>query len=264
VSGVRFYGFRYYDPETGRWPNRDPMGENGGINLYGFASNASLILFDLLGLEIHHLYSATQWQYKQKQHLYLWVWEYAGTSWVNHTIQSTEDKVSLITSVKGDDGSFKYKNSFSLIIWNVDIASSTKAVEFDCPCVNDLENLKGLMIFDFHVIKRKMFPFSLDLAVNDIPGEAIDSLGINFEHNDGNIKAKGNLNDTTVNFEVTWESGNAEASFVNFVILCPDGSGDYYALTNKGNAGSIDTSVFKRKDDTDGMNIGIFDPSGEE
>ena len=26
---VFYYGFRYYDPVTGRWPNRDPIGELG-------------------------------------------------------------------------------------------------------------------------------------------------------------------------------------------------------------------------------------------
>ena len=34
ASGVRFYGYRYYHPETGRWVNRDPIGEAGGANLY--------------------------------------------------------------------------------------------------------------------------------------------------------------------------------------------------------------------------------------
>jgi hypothetical protein len=29
---VDYYGYRYYDPETGRWPSRDPIGEPGGIN----------------------------------------------------------------------------------------------------------------------------------------------------------------------------------------------------------------------------------------
>jgi RHS repeat-associated protein len=50
VSGVRFYGFRYYDPETGRWPNRDPIGEFGGINLYSFNSNNSVLRYDFLGM----------------------------------------------------------------------------------------------------------------------------------------------------------------------------------------------------------------------
>ena len=30
-----YYGYRYYDPVTGRWPSRDPIEDNGGVNLYG-------------------------------------------------------------------------------------------------------------------------------------------------------------------------------------------------------------------------------------
>ena len=33
-SDLLYYGYRYYKPSTGTWPNRDPMGEVGGINLY--------------------------------------------------------------------------------------------------------------------------------------------------------------------------------------------------------------------------------------
>jgi len=29
-SGLYYYGYRYYDPVTGRWPSRDPIGERGG------------------------------------------------------------------------------------------------------------------------------------------------------------------------------------------------------------------------------------------
>jgi len=48
---VAVYGYRYYDPTTGRWPSRDPIGEKGGINLYGMVGNDSVNLVDLLGLE---------------------------------------------------------------------------------------------------------------------------------------------------------------------------------------------------------------------
>jgi RHS repeat-associated protein len=34
-----YYGYRYYSPELGRWINRDPSGEEGGINLYSFIRN---------------------------------------------------------------------------------------------------------------------------------------------------------------------------------------------------------------------------------
>ena len=51
IQGVNwyYYGFRYYDPETGRWPNRDPIAEQGGVNLYGFVGNDLIASVDVLG-----------------------------------------------------------------------------------------------------------------------------------------------------------------------------------------------------------------------
>jgi RHS repeat-associated protein len=51
-TGLYYYGYRYYDPVTGRWPSRDPIGERGGANLYGFLINDSLSHVDFLGLEL--------------------------------------------------------------------------------------------------------------------------------------------------------------------------------------------------------------------
>ena len=45
-----YYGFRYYDPVTGRWLNRDPLGESGGLNVYSFVNNKSTDRYDYLGL----------------------------------------------------------------------------------------------------------------------------------------------------------------------------------------------------------------------
>ena len=39
-----------YNPSTGRWLSRDPIGERGGVNLYGFVGNAPLDNQDALGL----------------------------------------------------------------------------------------------------------------------------------------------------------------------------------------------------------------------
>ncbi len=38
-TGLYYYAYRYYDPLTGRWPSRDPIAEQGGVNLYGFVGN---------------------------------------------------------------------------------------------------------------------------------------------------------------------------------------------------------------------------------
>ena len=50
-TGLYYYGYRYYDPETGRWLNRDPIEESGGVNLYGFTINSAIDHFDVLGLK---------------------------------------------------------------------------------------------------------------------------------------------------------------------------------------------------------------------
>jgi len=49
-TGVIYYGYRYYDPVTGRCPSRDPIEEDGGINLYEFVNNDGVNRMDRLGL----------------------------------------------------------------------------------------------------------------------------------------------------------------------------------------------------------------------
>lgn len=39
----------FYNPTTGRWPSRDPIEEEGGINLYGFVGNDPANTVDPLG-----------------------------------------------------------------------------------------------------------------------------------------------------------------------------------------------------------------------
>ena len=64
-TDLLYYGYRYYKPSTGTWPNRDPLeeqaaamlvigedvGVEGDINEYGFVSNDSIDTCDLLGLK---------------------------------------------------------------------------------------------------------------------------------------------------------------------------------------------------------------------
>jgi len=52
LSLIHFYGYRYYDPLTGRWPSRDQIDEEGGLNLYGFVGNNGVSSWDYLGLLI--------------------------------------------------------------------------------------------------------------------------------------------------------------------------------------------------------------------
>ncbi len=49
-SDLLYYGYRYYKPTTGTWPNRDPIEERGGLNLYGMIANDPIDRVDLFGL----------------------------------------------------------------------------------------------------------------------------------------------------------------------------------------------------------------------
>jgi hypothetical protein len=48
-----YHGYRFYQPSFGRWLSRDPLQEEGGLNLYGFADNAPTYWTDPLGLALY-------------------------------------------------------------------------------------------------------------------------------------------------------------------------------------------------------------------
>ncbi len=48
-TGMYSYGYRFYEPSLQRWINQDPMGEEGGINLYGFNYNDPVNYVDPTG-----------------------------------------------------------------------------------------------------------------------------------------------------------------------------------------------------------------------
>lgn len=50
VSGVRYYGRRYYSPSQGRFLGRDPKDEKGGLHLYAFVRNNPVNRWDYLGM----------------------------------------------------------------------------------------------------------------------------------------------------------------------------------------------------------------------
>jgi len=52
-TGLFYYGYRYYDPATGRWPSRDPIEEEGGVNVYAFTFNNLICEIDLIGNSVY-------------------------------------------------------------------------------------------------------------------------------------------------------------------------------------------------------------------
>jgi RHS repeat-associated protein len=51
-TGLVLYEYRAYSPTVGRWLCRDPIGEHGGFNMYGFIGNDPVNHFDVHGLAV--------------------------------------------------------------------------------------------------------------------------------------------------------------------------------------------------------------------
>jgi RHS repeat-associated protein len=51
TEGTYYYRYRSYAVAMGRWLSRDPIGEDGGVNLYGMVGNSSVGSTDVLGLQ---------------------------------------------------------------------------------------------------------------------------------------------------------------------------------------------------------------------
>ena len=49
-TGLSYYGYRFYSHRLERWIGRDPLKENGGLNLYGATDGDSINFIDFTGL----------------------------------------------------------------------------------------------------------------------------------------------------------------------------------------------------------------------
>lgn len=48
-TGLVYFGLRYYDPATGQWLSREPLGEGESLNLYAYCHNDPINRVDVLG-----------------------------------------------------------------------------------------------------------------------------------------------------------------------------------------------------------------------
>ncbi len=75
-TGLVRFGFRDYDPDTGRWSAKDPIGfEGGDADLYGYVLNNPVMLVDPIGLELFVCVRKARPGYLRlinANHAYLW------------------------------------------------------------------------------------------------------------------------------------------------------------------------------------------------
>ena len=59
-TGLVYYNYRHYSTNLGRWISREPIGEDGGANLYGMVYNNIINIYDLLSLDTLNIFMMKQ------------------------------------------------------------------------------------------------------------------------------------------------------------------------------------------------------------
>ena len=88
-TGLVYYGHRYYSPSLGRFINRDPIAESGGLNLYGFCGNDGIDNVDFLG---------NSWLSKLWDHTILSLGKHIAQNW-DHGRQYVEMAAAIVASI---------------------------------------------------------------------------------------------------------------------------------------------------------------------
>jgi uncharacterized protein RhaS with RHS repeats len=159
-----YYGYRYYHTNLGRWLSRDPIGEEGGLNLYALANNMPLSKLDYLGLKLifDNNCNATQRAFVQRAY-----------DKVDSYLQEAIDEMNSIVKNKSSNSicnkAFDYDSSpkFNLeeaqkILDNLrDLKEKSKndiEVNCDCSCKEGVGKSKNVIAFvDVNDNKNKIW-----------------------------------------------------------------------------------------------------------
>ena len=111
-TDLYYYGYRYYSPEIGRWISRDPVDEEGGINLYSFVNQNPVNYVDETGLWIYkgacRYISGGEIVGGAALRCMMWTECYDSRTFGNNRVQYAEIIVTFIGLTTGLPGSWTY------------------------------------------------------------------------------------------------------------------------------------------------------------
>jgi len=179
-------GYRFYNPELGRWINRDPIEERGGIAIYCFALNAPVNRYDYLGLDaiITLITDITS----ESDGLF---WKLAiGTGEVKNGIISMEDAIKTMEDYSKSEGEKIGRINLSGhgILRGVGAQASGGWVNFSVITEDQKYRLKSILSKD-----AKLYLYVCDAASGDMQKEflqnAASDLNICIHGKDGDCNA---------------------------------------------------------------------------
>jgi RHS repeat-associated protein len=138
-TGLNYYGYRYYDAQTGRWWGRDPIEEQGGRNVYAFVENELPNLVDIVGLAGLEFFSEGIALFDPPL---IMTWKISGSGTESGYRRSTTDAYFTQTAVQvnadggicnsGDPGRGRTSASSYVKAWVKNTQSC--AANLDCTC----------------------------------------------------------------------------------------------------------------------------------
>jgi len=138
VTGLIYYGYRYFNPATQTWLSRDPIGMRGGFNLYAMVNNDPVNGRDLYGLGPLSLVCGQGWSGEAADEFEKSIRESAFEQWeemkeggdflAHHPFQSRELAIDAMSD-RYADMILNYGENTTLLIAANDMTGGTMFME---------------------------------------------------------------------------------------------------------------------------------------
>ena len=153
---VAYYGYRYYDPVTGRWPSRDPIEEEGGVNLYGFVENRPTDRIDLLG---HKMVKVPVYK-RSSGNIFGHLSDFFGNPW-HVVLEFYGYSVGFSSTDGGSEGRVASPDMWAgdqFVDWDSNFKRSVQLWIDDC-CIDEEKLRKNLMLVQGMNVEGKGFTY---------------------------------------------------------------------------------------------------------